>query len=456
VQLPLRSPELFTNGVRQRSGVLLYGPPGTGKTLLAKAVATECALNFISIKGPELLNMYVGESERNVRAVFEKARGARPAVLFFDELDSLAPQRGHGSDSGGVMDRVVSQVRVGVGWRFDRFGFVLGWCCSAVCVTRIALHERGTRLRASRACVQLLTEIDGLHDSTGLFVIGATNRPDLLDAALLRPGRRARCTHPSPTALAACCGFDLCHKYILYLYLYLYSPHPPAVGYTHGARRFDRLLYVGVDASAEGQLRVLAALTRKFRLAPDVDLRAVAARCAASMTGADMYALAAEAASAALERRAGEIGAEIGTRARGSAIDWLRARRVLCLTAVATAPSSDVDSARRVAEQACGERCHDGWEVFCRVGAWPRHTCTSRPQTQRAACLVLCVNARLSHDCRRSPPPTLRRRSRPCGRRCRRRRWRTTSSCASGSRGPRDHASPALFAEGNASSSTHT
>ena len=110
IQLPLEHPHLFSQGVRQRSGVLLYGPPGTGKTLLAKAVATECSLNFLSVKGPELLNMYVGESEKNVRDVFEKARNAKPCVVFFDELDSLAPNRGQGSDSGGVMDRVVSQL----------------------------------------------------------------------------------------------------------------------------------------------------------------------------------------------------------------------------------------------------------------------------------------------------------------------------------------------------------
>ncbi|GJW48769.1 peroxisome biogenesis protein 6 [Tanacetum coccineum] len=106
--------------LRKRSGVLLYGPPGTGKTLLAKAVATECSLNFLSVKGPELINMYIGESEKNVRDIFEKGRGqtgsavlraraARPCVMFFDELDSLAPARGASGESGGVMNRVVSQ-----------------------------------------------------------------------------------------------------------------------------------------------------------------------------------------------------------------------------------------------------------------------------------------------------------------------------------------------------------
>ncbi|KAG2568805.1 hypothetical protein PVAP13_7NG400000 [Panicum virgatum] len=145
IQLPLMYKHLFSSKLRKRSGVLLYGPPGTGKTLLAKAVATECSLNFLSVKGPELINMYVGESEKNVRDIFEKARSARPCVIFFDELDSLAPARGSSADSGGVMDRVVSQ---------------------------------------------LLVEIDGLSDnSQDLFIIGATNRPDLLDSALLRPGR---------------------------------------------------------------------------------------------------------------------------------------------------------------------------------------------------------------------------------------------------------------------------
>jgi peroxin-6 len=166
IQLPLDHPELFFDGLKKRSGtqfifasedfgtdgghcagILLYGPPGTGKTLLAKAVATSCSLNFFSIKGPELLNMYIGESEANVRRVFQRARDARPCVVFFDELDSVAPKRGNHGDSGGVMDRIVSQ---------------------------------------------LLAELDGMatgREGNDIFVIGATNRPDLLDPALLRPGR---------------------------------------------------------------------------------------------------------------------------------------------------------------------------------------------------------------------------------------------------------------------------
>nr|KAJ3422545.1 peroxisomal assembly protein [Polyrhizophydium stewartii] len=146
IKLPLEHPELFDSGVKKRSGILLYGPPGTGKTLVAKAVATTLSLNFFSVKGPELLNMYIGESEANVRRVFQRARDARPCVVFFDELDSVAPKRGEKGDSGGVMDRIVSQ---------------------------------------------LLAELDGMSDSGGsdVFVIAATNRPDLLDPALLRPGR---------------------------------------------------------------------------------------------------------------------------------------------------------------------------------------------------------------------------------------------------------------------------
>ncbi|KAG7220245.1 hypothetical protein INR49_018344 [Caranx melampygus] len=143
VQLPLQHPELLSLGLN-RTGLLLYGPPGTGKTLLAKAVATECSMTFLSVKGPELINMYVGQSEENVREVFSRASAAAPCVVFFDELDSLAPSRGRSGDSGGVMDRVVSQ---------------------------------------------LLAELDALSSSVGVFVIGATNRPDLLDQSLLRPGR---------------------------------------------------------------------------------------------------------------------------------------------------------------------------------------------------------------------------------------------------------------------------
>ncbi|GJJ12495.1 hypothetical protein Clacol_006737 [Clathrus columnatus] len=186
IQLPLEHPELFADGLKKRSGILLYGPPGTGKTLLAKAVATSCSLNFLSVKGPELLNMYIGESEANVRRVFKKARDAKPCVVFFDELDSIAPKRGNYGDSGGVMDRIVSQ---------------------------------------------LLAELDGMSegkDSTDVFVIGATNRPDLLDPALLRPGR------------------------------------------------FDRLLYLGVSDTHEAQFNILQALTRKFHRDPDLNLMDIA------------------------------------------------------------------------------------------------------------------------------------------------------------------------------------
>ncbi|XP_048737243.1 peroxisomal ATPase PEX6-like isoform X2 [Ostrea edulis] len=201
IQLPLQYPELLAAGLR-RSGILFYGPPGTGKTLLAKAIATECSLNFLSVKGPELINMYVGQSEQNVRDVFERARSATPCVIFFDELDSLAPNRGRAGDSGGVMDRVVSQ---------------------------------------------LLAELDGLNKSCDVFVIGATNRPDLLDPALLRPGR------------------------------------------------FDKMLYLGIPEDKSSKLNVLKALTRKFEMADDVDLDALAEKCPSNLTGADFYALCSDA-----------------------------------------------------------------------------------------------------------------------------------------------------------------
>jgi len=243
-----------------RSGALLYGPPGTGKTLLAKAVATECALRFLSVKGPELVNMYVGESEKNVREVFSRARGAAPCVVFFDELDALAPARGKANDGGGVMDRVVSQLVS----ELDE------------CVARGATSAPDPR--------------------TMVFAVGATNRPDLIDPALLRPGR------------------------------------------------FDKLLYVGIDASVEGRTRVLAAMTKRFRFrAPPTETRgfsqqktretetetsanetnerdetekrersAVLARVARAIpkkfTGADIYALCADAWMRAAKRAVERFG----------------------------------------------------------------------------------------------------------------------------------------------------
>ncbi|OCT48931.1 Peroxisomal biogenesis factor 6 [Cladophialophora carrionii] len=244
ISLPLTHPELFANGIRKRSGILFYGPPGTGKTLLAKAVATEFSLNFFSVKGPELLNMYIGESEANVRRVFQRARDARPCVVFFDELDSVAPKRGNQGDSGGVMDRIVSQ---------------------------------------------LLAELDGMSggggsnddpdaketsNAGGVFVIGATNRPDLLDPALLRPGR------------------------------------------------FDKMLYLGVADTHDQQVTILKALTRNFTLAPDVDLVRVARRLPFTYTGADLYALCSDAMLKAITRKTQAVDERVRqiSKARGEEI----------------------------------------------------------------------------------------------------------------------------------------
>ncbi len=216
IDLPLRHPEVLICSIRRRAGVLLYGPPGTGKTLVAKAVATECKIPFFSIKGPELLNMYVGESEHNVREIFAQARRASPCVLFFDELDALAPQRGRGADSGGAMDRVVAQ---------------------------------------------LLAEMDGVSTTATssspeknlVFVIGATNRPDLLDSSLLRPGR------------------------------------------------FDRLLYMGNNG--EKREDILRAVTRRFTFKDGVDIKSVAEMVPSIYTGADMYSIGASAIMRAINRK---------------------------------------------------------------------------------------------------------------------------------------------------------
>ncbi|SFR30584.1 CDC48 family AAA ATPase [Halorubrum sodomense] len=159
IQWPLEYPEVFEElDIQAAKGVLMYGPPGTGKTLLAKAVANESESNFISIKGPELLNKYVGESEKGVREVFSKARENAPTIVFFDEIDSIATERGKNSGDSGVGERVVSQ---------------------------------------------LLTELDGLESLEDVVVIATTNRPDLIDSALLRPGRLDRHVHvPVPDETA--------------------------------------------------------------------------------------------------------------------------------------------------------------------------------------------------------------------------------------------------------------
>nr|KAF6402552.1 spermatogenesis associated 5 [Rousettus aegyptiacus] len=157
VEWPLKHPESFTRmGVQPPKGVLLYGPPGCSKTMIAKALATESGLNFLAIKGPELMNKYVGESERAVREVFRKARAVAPSIIFFDELDALAVERGSSSGAGNVADRVLAQ---------------------------------------------LLTEIDGIEQLRDVTILAATNRPDRIDKALMRPGRIDRIVYvPLPDA----------------------------------------------------------------------------------------------------------------------------------------------------------------------------------------------------------------------------------------------------------------
>jgi transitional endoplasmic reticulum ATPase len=154
IEWPLKHADLFTEAnVQPPKGILLYGPPGTGKTMIAKAVAATSEANFISIKGPELISKWVGESEKGVREVFRKARQAAPCVVFFDEIDAIAPRRGGSEGDGHATERVISQ---------------------------------------------MLTELDGLEDLKGVVVIGATNRPDIIDEALLRPGRFDRILEVPP------------------------------------------------------------------------------------------------------------------------------------------------------------------------------------------------------------------------------------------------------------------
>ncbi|WP_224449434.1 CDC48 family AAA ATPase [Haloprofundus salilacus] len=209
IQWPLEYPEVFqTMDMAAAKGVLLYGPPGTGKTLLAKAVANESESNFISVKGPELLNKFVGESEKGVREVFSKARENAPTVVFFDEIDAIATERGRNSGDSGVSERVVSQ---------------------------------------------LLTELDGLEALEDVVVVATTNRPDLIDSALLRPGRLDRHVHvpvPDEEARRKILGVHTQHK-----------PLADDVDLDRIARRTEG--YVGADLEALAREAAMAA-SREF------------------------------------------------------------------------------------------------------------------------------------------------------------------------------------------------
>lgn len=207
VEWPLKYGKVFAHmNAKPPKGILLYGPPGTGKTMLAKAVATESEANFISVKGPEFLNKWVGESEKAVRETFRKARQASPCVIFMDEIDSIVPVRGTGGDSN-VTERVVSQ---------------------------------------------MLTEMDGLEPMNDVVVIAATNRPDMIDPALLRPGR------------------------------------------------FDKSIYVGPPDKASRKA-IFGIHTRGKPLADDVDLDALAEQTE-GCTGADIGAICNEAVMTAVRR----------------------------------------------------------------------------------------------------------------------------------------------------------
>jgi transitional endoplasmic reticulum ATPase len=208
VEWPIKQPDLFKRmGIEPSRGILLYGPPGTGKTLLARAVATESEANFIAVKGPEMLSKWVGESERAVRETFRKARMAAPAIIFFDEIDAVVPMRGSGIGDSHVTERVISQ---------------------------------------------LLTELDGLEKLENVVVIAATNRPDLIDSALLRPGR------------------------------------------------FDRLVLVPAP-DKKARLEIFKIHTKGMPLAKDVDLEALAAETE-GYAGSDITGLCREAAMLVLRK----------------------------------------------------------------------------------------------------------------------------------------------------------
>ncbi|MBS3760307.1 MAG: AAA family ATPase, partial [Halodesulfurarchaeum sp.] len=209
VQWPLDYPEVFKQmDLDSPRGILLYGPPGTGKTLLAKAVANEARNNFISVKGPELLNKYVGESEKGVREIFEKARQNAPAVIFFDEIDAIAGQRGRQMGDSGVGERVVSQ---------------------------------------------LLSELDGIESLEDVVVIATTNRPDLIDDALLRPGRLDRHIHvPIPDEAARRAVFEVHTEH---------KPLAESVDLENLAARTEN--YVGADIEAVCREATMQA-TREF------------------------------------------------------------------------------------------------------------------------------------------------------------------------------------------------
>jgi transitional endoplasmic reticulum ATPase len=227
VEWPMNSPEKFERmGINPPSGVLLYGPPGTGKTLMAKAVANETNANFISVRGPQLLSKWVGESEKAIRQTFRKARQVAPTVIFFDELDSLAPGRG-GDVGSNVSERVVNQ---------------------------------------------LLTELDGLEEMENVMVIGATNRPDMIDPALIRSGR------------------------------------------------FDRLVYIG-EPELEGREQILKIHTQSSPLAPDVSLRELA-EITEGYVGSDLESIAREAAIMAL--RENEDAEEVEMRHFRTALESVR------------------------------------------------------------------------------------------------------------------------------------